>query len=146
MFNHGFIIILQFVFRICKINKQEHNNYPPPLILVNYVAKHFSIGLAHWRVVGKNKSVKVRKGLATDSIAAMQIQSSLITSVYIDFQQNNGIKKLTRQLYSVMGIKSGGCAYSLRAASLIEVNVNVIIFNLMRNCAYLTGKSLHRNM
>lgn len=43
------------------------------LILVNYIAKHFSIGLAHWRVVGKNKSVKVRKGLATDSIAAMQI-------------------------------------------------------------------------
>ena len=61
MFNHGFFMILglfmflQFVFRICKINKQEHNNYPPPLILVNYVAKHFSIGLAHWRVVGKNK-------------------------------------------------------------------------------------------
>ena len=43
------------------------------LILVNYIAKHFSIGLAHWRVVGKNKSVKVRKRLATDSIAAMQI-------------------------------------------------------------------------
>ena len=68
----GLFMFLQFVFRICKINKQEHNNYPP-LILVNYVAKHFSIGLAHWRVVGKNKSVKVRKGLATDSIAAMQI-------------------------------------------------------------------------
>ena len=41
MFNHGFFMILglfmfwglfmflQFVFRICKINKQEHNNYPP---------------------------------------------------------------------------------------------------------------------
>ena len=55
-------------------------------------------------------------------------------------------KKLTRMQYSVMGIKSGGCAYSLRAASLIEVNVNVIIFNLMRNCAYLSRKSLHRNM
>ncbi|MBD9159897.1 MAG: hypothetical protein EGP67_01040 [Bacteroidales bacterium] len=46
---------------------------PTQLILVNYIAKHFSIGLAYWRVVGKNKSVKVRKGLATDSIAAMQI-------------------------------------------------------------------------
>ena len=28
MFNHGFFIILQFVFRIYKFNKQEHNNHP----------------------------------------------------------------------------------------------------------------------